>query len=237
MTIYRIIYTEIRQFPSSFFYQNLLTDAAEAQSLVPITLPPCNHTGGRPRKLSPVSFLDLSLSGDSAIGKSFINEGEVRLVERLLAALLPHIGSYSLAIITPYKAQVNKIKRAMREDRILVPLLHERSRCGTDIEVNSVDGFQGREKDVVIFSAVRSRRDSHHAGNWPHGGIGFVADERRLNVAITRAKRLLVVMGDAHTLSGDATWEAMISGVRDRGRLRRADAVKTEQNIWSLLCE
>mmetsp|Transcript_31306 Transcript_31306/g.51686 ORF Transcript_31306/g.51686 Transcript_31306/m.51686 type:complete len:108 (+) Transcript_31306:1-324(+) len=68
------------------------------------------------------------------------------------------------------------------------------------VEVKSVDGYQGRERDVIIFSAVRSNRS---------GNIGFLTDWRRMNVALTRAKNALIVVGDLKTLGeGDRHWAA-----------------------------
>jgi superfamily I DNA and/or RNA helicase len=68
------------------------------------------------------------------------------------------------------------------------------------VEVKSVDGYQGRERDVIIFSAVRSNRRSN---------VGFLSDWRRLNVALTRARQALLVIGDVETLAeGDKHWAA-----------------------------
>lgn len=103
----------------------------------------------------------------------------VTVVRRLLAAgLAPE----DVAVITPYAAQVKLLKQLLSDD---------------GVEVKSVDGFQGREKEAVVFSAVRANA---------RGGVGFLSDKRRLNVALTRAKRGLVVVGNAATLRRDPTW-------------------------------
>ena len=69
------------------------------------------------------------------------------------------------------------------------------------LEIDSVDGFQGREKEAVVISLVRSN---------PKGEIGFLADMRRMNVALTRAKRKLLVIGDSATLAGEPFYQRMI---------------------------
>lgn len=85
-------------------------------------------------------------------------------------------------------------------------------------QVSTVDGFQGREVDVVLFSCVRAP-SSPNAGFGGRGGIGFLADRRRMNVAITRAKRSLVVLGNARRLSSDTTWKALVDHAKSRERL------------------
>ncbi|HEY7157164.1 MAG TPA: C-terminal helicase domain-containing protein, partial [Gemmataceae bacterium] len=82
-----------------------------------------------------------------------------------------------VAVIAPYAAQVRRLRE-------LLPV--------AGLEIDSVDGFQGREKEVVVLSLVRSNREDE---------IGFLADVRRLNVALTRARRKLLVIGDSATLS------------------------------------
>src|SRR6185503_502138 len=81
------------------------------------------------------------------------------------------------AIITPYVAQV-KLFRLLSADR--------------GVEIGSIDSFQGREKEVVILSLVRSNQE---------GEVGFLSDTRRMNVGMTRARRLLIVIGDSATIS------------------------------------
>lgn len=88
----------------------------------------------------------------------------------------------------------------------------------TSPQVSTVDGFQGREVDVVLFSCVRAPSDAANDGRYG-GGIGFLADRRRMNVAITRARRSLIVLGNARRLSSDATWEALVDHASSRDRL------------------
>ena len=237
----------------------MLTDAQQAKTINLISIPIGNATSSHrapPQllareareegevddsllELSPVTLLDLRGGGDISVGKSFRNDAEAHLVGQLLCALLPHLGSYSVALITPYKAQVHRLRHMLRDVPELAALQHARRAQDAEIEINSVDGFQGREKDVVIFSAVRSnhRYQSNNAAG--HGGhsIGFVGDERRLNVAITRAKRLLIVVGNAGTLGTDATWAGMIQSLQERRKVKRVDRAEnlSQKEIFSCL--
>ena len=88
-----------------------------------------------------------------------------------------------IGIISPYADQVKIIQE------------------NTPIEVKTVDGFQGREKEIIIISTVRSN---------DNGNIGFLSDLRRLNVAITRAKRKLIIIGNIDTLITNPTYERLI---------------------------
>jgi regulator of nonsense transcripts 1 len=99
-----------------------------------------------------------------------------------------------IGIVTPYAGQVRAIRDNLTESL-------------QGVEVRTVDGYQGREKDVIIFSCVRSNKD---------GNVGFLSDSRRLNVAITRARRGLVVIGNPDTLRCDRNWEAWLEHIRSR---------------------
>jgi len=90
------------------------------------------------------------------------------------------------------------------------------------IEVRSVDGFQGREKELIIFSAVRSNRQ---------GRVGFLKDWRRLNVAITRARSGLIVIGDSRTLRHDRHWSAFIEWCKEESVLINSDEIALEETF------
>ena len=94
-----------------------------------------------------------------------------------------------------------------------------------DIELNTVDAFQGREKDLIIISTVRSN---------DQGSIGFLSDKRRMNVALTRAKYGLFVVGNASTLRSNTHWGKFIDHVQSENELIRAD-LRTD--LFSLLQE
>jgi superfamily I DNA and/or RNA helicase len=104
----------------------------------------------------------------------------------------------SIGVITPYTAQVVLLKSMIASDQEFRQLMMKNP---LSIEVNSVDAYQGRERDIILFSAVRSN---------PKGNVGFLSDWRRMNVALTRAKSGLVVFGDSNTLVHDPHWEAFV---------------------------
>lgn len=147
---------------------------------------------GEPSTERPVRFIDTAGAGfDEELEEdsgSRHNPGEaervVQVVRRWLAAGVP---AGAIGVITPYRAQVRKLRDRLSD----VPA----------VEVDSVDGFQGRENEAIVISLVRSN---------PAGRIGFLADTRRTNVAFTRARRALVVIGDSATLSNDPFYLRMV---------------------------
>lgn len=100
-------------------------------------------------------------------------------------------------------AQVAEIRRALRANGL-----------PREVEVRTVDGFQGREKEVILFSAVRANRKER---------LGFLTDKRRLNVGLTRARRALLVVGCQRTLRADATWHAFLEHCSSRGLMLSAE--------------
>ena len=128
----------------------------------------------------PIAFCNVP-GTEEKHGNSYVNLAEVTKVRRVLRALLysGDLKPHDIGIICPYAGQVLKIRQH---------LLHGR------VEVSSVDGFQGREKEVIIVSTTRANDE---------GNLGFVKDLRRMNVTLTRAKRGVVVLGHEATLRCD----------------------------------
>lgn len=170
----------IMEFSSQEFYEGSLQADASVRRHLLADLP---GVATDDMTTAPVHFYDTAGAGwDEELepdGESRRNPGEaeflVKLLEDLLAAgLAPR----DLAVITPYAAQVRLLRQ-------LLPL--------EGLEIDSVDGFQGREKEAVLISLVRANRT---------GEIGFLGDVRRMNVALTRARRKLIVIGDSSTIGG-----------------------------------
>lgn len=151
----------------------------------------------------PLEFIDTAGCGfdEKAEGTSTTNPEEAnfllkqlnklveKLIEKFPAAVLP-----SIAVISPYKQQVDLLKQSLSNYTALVAY-------GDKIAVNTIDSFQGQERDVVMISMTRS-----NAGN----RIGFLSEIRRMNVAMTRARKKLVVVGDSATLSQLPFYEGFI---------------------------
>jgi len=135
----------------------------------------------------PVVFIDTSGCGfEEKINpenQSKFNEGEYFILEEFFAANKEVLKDQSIGIISPYAQQVKYIKSKHETEEIYRDF---------DIWVNTIDGFQGQERDVIVISLVRSNE---------MGEIGFLNDARRLNVALTRAKKKLVIIGDISTLA------------------------------------
>eukprot|EP00978_Attheya_sp_CCMP212_P030209 scaffold110308_cov53-Attheya_sp.AAC.1 len=132
------------------------------------------------------------------------NEGEAQIVASHVKSLL-QIGlkAEEIAVITPYNGQVELLRETLLPD---IP----------NLEIRSVDGFQGGEREAVVLSLVRS---SDRGGD---SGIGFLAEKRRLNVAITRAKRHCAVICDCETVSQNAFLKNLVKWMEENGDYRSA---------------
>ncbi len=145
---------------------------------------------------TPIEWIDTSDKDfkEEFVGENFgrINRDEALLTLSILQDYFNKLGTHhvlderiDVAIISPYRAQVQFLRRLIRNTQFFRPFRHL-------ITVNTVDGFQGQERDVVLISLVRA----NDAGN-----IGFLSDLRRMNVAITRARMKLIVLGDSATMT------------------------------------
>lgn len=156
-----------------------------------------------------VAFIDTAGCGfDEKLNQetlSTYNEEEAAFVLRQLDRVLgelpeEEISRLRIGIIAPYKAQVEVLRGY---------IIHYEwyKKLEKQISVNSVDAFQGQERDIMIISLVRSNT---------HGEIGFLSDIRRMNVAMTRAKHLLVMVGDSATLGSDKFYDELIRNFQER---------------------
>lgn len=179
------MHESIMQFPSDYFYKaKLIADGSVAKRL----LYELQGVKRIEETETPVMWIDTqgddfpesSPDDNNKFDTSRYNENEAYLVSNYVKKLLDHgVTAESIGIIAPYSAQVS----------LLSKLIHEKHSA---VEIATVDGFQGREKEVIILSLVRSNEK---------GEVGFLGEERRLNVAMTRPKRQLVVVGDTVTIS------------------------------------
>ncbi len=195
------MHTDIMAFSSAEFYAGALAASPSVQAHLLRDLP-----GVRPKELTstPLDYIDTSGASydeePDPESESRLNPQEASLVVRKAQALLAAgLNPGDLAIITPYSAQA----------RLLRGLLPDAS-----IEIDSVDGFQGREKEAVILSLVRSNTD---------GEIGFLEDVRRMNVALTRARRKLIVIGDSATITRHPFYQRL---------LEYFDSIGAYHSVW-----
>ena len=183
---------EIMRFSSDWFYGNQVESAPEVKfrSILDLDI--------------PMTWIDTSqfeLPEDSDItfketfvGESFgrINKAEAELTLLVLEQYFEKIGKerilderLDVGVISPYRAQVQYMRRLLKNKEFFKPYRHL-------ISVNTVDGFQGQERDIILISLVRANDE---------GQIGFLRDLRRMNVAITRARMKLIILGDASTMT------------------------------------
>ena len=189
-TQYRM-HPSISEFPNTHFYQGLLEDGVSPDQR------PAPMGMLWPDWEAPMAFVPVD--GDELLspdGASKENPAEASWAVKILIGLVEggEVDLSDIGIVTPYAGQVRAIRDMVPESL-------------QSVEVRTVDGYQGREKDVIIFSCVRSNKD---------GNVGFLSDPRRLNVALTRSRRGLVVVGDPETLRSDENWRSWIEHIRSR---------------------
>jgi regulator of nonsense transcripts 1 len=141
----------------------------------------------------------------SGSGTSLVNTEEGKAIAHLVASFADSgIDSWDLGIITPYAGQVTYLLDS------LASLTPGNEDFANGIEIDTVDAFQGREKEFIIFSCVRANEE---------GTIGFLSDKRRVNVALTRARYGLVVVGNASTFTKNDVWAGFIEYCQERHAL------------------
>jgi predicted DNA helicase len=188
LTIQYRMHEDIMKFSSQEFYEGSLSADTTVRGHL---LRDLGGVASNELTSTPIHFIDTAgASYDESLepeGDSRFNIQEADLVVRKAQALLDSgVPAEAIAVISPYSAQV----RLLRE-RLPLP----------EMEIDSVDGFQGREKEAVIVSLVRSNRE---------GEIGFLEDVRRMNVALTRARRKLIVIGDSATITAHPFYRRMV---------------------------
>ncbi len=182
----------LMKFPNREFYNNGLKSDSSVDDITINDILTSQH------EEKALLFIDTSEVEDNREmhlkdSKSIINDLEADISVSIAQDYLnAGAGEDDIGIISPYADQVKLIQEK------------------TPVEVKTVDGFQGREKEIIIISTVRSN---------PHGNIGFLKDLRRLNVAITRAKRKLIIIGNADTLITNPTYARLIEFVESENLL------------------
>lgn len=196
---------QIMQFSGDYFYKGRLTA----------------HDSVKDHRLSadeePLCFIDTAGCAyeeqQEKESLSTYNKDEAALLMRHLHSFVEARGveamqeeDIRLAIISPYKAQVRYLSELLAADELLRSL-------GKKLSINTIDSFQGQEKDIIYISLVRSNSN---------GEIGFLKDIRRMNVAITRARKKLVIIGDSATVGSHPFYSAFIDYVQEIGAYRSA---------------
>jgi len=193
-TQYRM-HPALSQLPSDLFYAGRISDGVTSRERPP------PRGFAWPEASSPVAFVPMLNGSEETEGTSKINRAEARQAAALVSDLLyaGELRPSDIGLISPYAAQARLLRSMLRGE------------VGAQVEVSSVDGFQGREKEVIIFSCVRANN---------RGELGFLSDARRANVALTRGRRGMIVIGHANTLAmsgNNSCWARWLQWARSCG--------------------
>lgn len=194
------MHEDIMHFPSQWFYNGELQPAPEIKNRGILDYD------------TPLVWINTEecAFNEEFVGESFgrINKPEAKLSLTQLEAYIRKIGKervqeerIDFGLISPYKAQVQYIRQLLRRSDFFKPFRRL-------ITVNTVDGFQGQERDVILISLVRANEE---------GQIGFLNDLRRMNVAITRARMKLIILGNASTLRKHRFYDKLYNYIKERG--------------------
>ncbi|KAG7844705.1 hypothetical protein KL919_003748 [Ogataea angusta] len=192
----------LSEFSSNVFYDGSLQNGvtAESRSRPDSTFP-------WPIREIPMMFWAVFGREElSASGTSYLNRTEAMNCEKIITRLLREgVDPSKIGVITPYAGQATFIVQYMEMNGLIA----DKARY-SEVEVASVDAFQGREKDYIILSCVRANDNQL---------IGFLSDPRRLNVALTRARFGMAILGNPKTLSKNTMWSRLLMHFRERGCL------------------
>ena len=184
---------DIMRFSSNYFYDGQVESAPNVKYRGILDLDVAMEWVNPSENSEYSEYSDKSFK-ETFIGESFgrINKDEAELTLNTLQQYFERIGKQRLlderidvGIISPYRAQVQYLRRLLMKREFFKPFRRQ-------ISINTVDGFQGQERDIIVLSMVRSNDD---------GQIGFLRDLRRMNVAITRARMKVIILGDVATLT------------------------------------
>ncbi|KAK8802087.1 hypothetical protein WA158_006482 [Blastocystis sp. Blastoise] len=187
----------LSEFSSSTFYDGLL------QNGVTVLDRTRHNDFDWPRADKPMMFWCMNGTEEvSGSGTSYLNRSEAISIEKLLHQFLTRgTPGANIGIITPYEGQRAFLYNYLQKYGSLAPEKY------ADVEIASVDSFQGREKDYILLSCVRSNEKT---------GIGFLVDARRLNVALTRAKYGIVIVGNPRVLAKEPIWNGLLTYFQDK---------------------
>lgn len=209
LTMQYRMHEDIMGFSSDWFYHHALQAAPEVKYR------------GILEYDSAVVWVDTSGNGYmeklTTEGFGRVNQEEAVLLVGQLKTYMEKIGgsrileeNIDFGLISPYRAQVQYIRGLIKKDRFFRPYRRL-------LTVHTVDGFQGQERDVIFISLVRANEN---------GQIGFLNDLRRMNVAITRARMKLIILGDASTLARHPFYKALYDYIGDRGVIVDCEATE-----------
>jgi regulator of nonsense transcripts 1 len=238
------MHPSIAAFPSEAFYDNTLYNGVTAEQRSAYITPvdpngqylaydndKADHIFPWPDPSQPFAFISAGSYETDELGSSKSNRIESDYVEALLCHFISKgVNLKSIGVITPYEGQRTHILRRLTDDtgrftQVIHGLLNDDNEdfsiqdtidlIERDLEVSSVDAFQGREKDLIIFSSVRTV------------DLGFLRDIKRLNVAITRAKHGLIMIGAHYLLQRDPTWGRLLNHFRANDAFIKIDGGKS----------
>ena len=189
---------QLNAFPSKEFYEDKLKTSegnAEVANFLALSRFPWPVRNGT---VIPAVFLQCGEEEDMG-SRSKSNEGQVKVVHDLLPYLSsqcpdtpqePRLSDLKITVLSPYTKQIQAL----------------RHRLPSSVTCSTIDSFQGRESDIIIFSTVRCNVE---------GDVGFLDDPRRLNVMWTRARLALIIVGDRQTMSGNPLWKRALDACEE----------------------